>query len=644
MKPGVISCTFCFALNGFVYAHLEILILVFSVFHNAQYEVIVIVAVAVRTRTSETPRRRSAQLLQQGFWQQRVKSWRLIISYMGKKTLGKEGNKSKKDRGNEADISEVNGSENDVLMRVEEGIKMSSEDERRNEERKEKKKKHKKEKSKDGIETASYVNEILEGNTVDELVKGQDSFKKRDDDGKKDGKESNEKKEKKKKKHREEKNKDGIVTASYVNEILEDNKVDELVKGQDSFGKRDNDEMKYGKEAGEKEKKKKKHKEEKNKDGIETASYTNETLENNKVDELVKGQNSIGKRDDDETKDGKVVDKKGKKRKRDTEGGDVTVKNNMGKEREVSDRKNTEKVEPTKKKGRKDIETSDHNENSPLKRTPKRVSFSDNLVVFPSSDAPIEGNSDQDDSLVRGKRFSQEEDEMVKKAVFDYIEEHQLGDEGLNMVLHCKSHRKTKNCWKEIAAALPWRPTESVYYRAHILFERGENRKWTQEEYELIRSFHKKHGSEWKLMADALGKHRFHVKDTWRRIKLPNMKKGRWSQEEYQNLFDLVNLDLRMKASEEKKSKHGLWADADDYRLLDALYSLDACCIEDVDWDDLLEHRSGEVCQKRWDQMVKHLGEHSNKSFAEQVEVLSKRYRPDVLEAREAYDSKPAVS
>ena len=42
--------------------------------------------------------------------------------------------------------------------------------------------------------------------------------------------------------------------------------------------------------------------------------------------------------------------------------------------------------------------------------------------------------------------------------------------------------------------------------------------------------------------------------------------------------------------------------------------------------------------------MVKHIGEHSNKSFAEQVEVLSKRYRPDVLEAREAYDSKPAVS
>ncbi|KAL4599052.1 hypothetical protein ACB092_11G099000 [Castanea dentata] len=65
---------------------------------------------------------------------------------------------------------------------------------------------------------------------------------------------------------------------------------------------------------------------------------------------------------------------------------------------------------------------------------------------------------------------------------------------------------------------------------------------------------------------------------------------------------------------------------------------------EDVDWDNLVEHRSGDVCRKRWDQLVKHIGEHANMSFAEQVEVLSKRYCTDLLEAREAYDSKPAVS
>ncbi|KAE8056492.1 hypothetical protein FH972_013261 [Carpinus fangiana] len=323
-------------------------------------------------------------------------------------------------------------------------------------------------------------------------------------------------------------------------------------------------------------------------------------------------------------------------------------------------------------------------ENSTPGGTSKRVRFSDHLEeVFTLSDGPIDAKNDDNDGLVRGKRFSQEEDELVKKAVLDYIAVHGLGDEGLNMVLHCKSHSELKNCWKEIGAALPWRPSESIYHRAHVLFERGENRKWTPEEYELIRSYHEKNGSKWRQLADKLGKHRFHVKDTWRRIKLPNMKKGRWEQEEYQTLFDLVNMDLRMKALEEKKKKNfkqgmlrddlsweaisnklgtrssvlccmkwydqltspmvreGIWANTDDYHLIDSLYNLDACCIQDVDWDNLLEHRSGDVCRERWDQMVRHIGEHASKSFAEQVEILSQRYCTDVLEAREKCDSKP---
>uniref|UniRef100_A0A2P2JN05 Myb family transcription factor family protein n=1 Tax=Rhizophora mucronata TaxID=61149 RepID=A0A2P2JN05_RHIMU len=333
------------------------------------------------------------------------------------------------------------------------------------------------------------------------------------------------------------------------------------------------------------------------------------------------------------------------------------------------------------KRDRASVEANDSPVKSASKGSSKRVSFSEAVEVFPPSkrrDKKIV----QEDGLVRGKRFSQDEDEMVREAVHNYINTHGLGEEGLEMVLNCKKYPEVKHCWKEIGAALPWRPSESVYYRAHILFERGEKHSWTQEEVEIVRKFHEKHGANWKTLAEALGKHRFHVKDTWRRIKLPNAKKGHWSQDEYQNLFDLVNMDLRMKAFEEKKSKHGMlrdnicwtaisdqlgtrsnalccmkwynqltspmvaegkWLDTDDYYLLNELYNQDACCMEDVDWDNLLEHRPGDVCRKRWNQMVKHLGEHKNKSFAEQVEVLMERYCPDVLEAREAYKSKPAV-
>ncbi|KAH7566396.1 hypothetical protein JRO89_XS08G0152600 [Xanthoceras sorbifolium] len=84
-------------------------------------------------------------------------------------------------------------------------------------------------------------------------------------------------------------------------------------------------------------------------------------------------------------------------------------------------------------------------------------------------------------------------------------------------------------------------------------------------------------------------------------------------------------------------------ADTDDYYLVSALFVLDTCCTEDVDWDNLLEHRSGSICRKKWNQMVKHLGPPGSKSFAERVEVLSQRYCTDVLEARETYNSRPAV-
>lgn len=334
-------------------------------------------------------------------------------------------------------------------------------------------------------------------------------------------------------------------------------------------------------------------------------------------------------------------------------------------------------------KKRKRVKLGHSSEDPTHEQSEKRVRFSGNVQIFPSSnDSSDENHEIEEENLVRGMRFSKLEDEIVKEAVHKYIEIHNLGEEGLEKVLNSRSYPEVKGCWKEIGSAIPYRPSTAVYSRAQILFRRSESRKWTEEEYEMVRKFQKENGNNWKVLADELGKHRWHVKDTWRRLKLPNRNKGQWTQEEYQTLFDLVNTDLRLKLSEEKKSKHGMlrdniawgaiserlstrtdancclkwydqltsamvatgeWADADDYRLVDALFELDASCIEDVDWDNLLDHRPGEICRKRWNQMVLHIGQLGNRSFAEQVEVLAKRYRPDMAEAREYWDSKPIV-
>ncbi|RAL45885.1 hypothetical protein DM860_006039 [Cuscuta australis] len=316
------------------------------------------------------------------------------------------------------------------------------------------------------------------------------------------------------------------------------------------------------------------------------------------------------------------------------------------------------------------------------KSSKKKVSFSSEVEVFPVSNASESGEHRSEDGVVRGKRFSKDEDAKIKEAVYDYIEMHDLGEDGLDMVLNSKKHPELRHCWKEIGAAIPYRPYTAIYYRAQTLFRSDENHKWTEEEKELILKHQKTHGNRWKELAEELGRHRFHVKDTWRRIHLPNLKKGHWSQDEYQKLFDLVNTDMQLRISEEKKSKHGmlrdnvswtaisdklstrsdstccakwytqlsspmvaegLWSDTDDYRLIDALYKLDATCTENVDWDNLLDHRSGDICLKRWKQMVLHIGNHAIKSFSEQVEVLAKRYCPSLIEVREVWDSKPLV-
>ncbi|XP_009760244.1 uncharacterized protein LOC107793427 [Nicotiana tabacum] len=332
---------------------------------------------------------------------------------------------------------------------------------------------------------------------------------------------------------------------------------------------------------------------------------------------------------------------------------------------------------------RKKVMLGHSSEDPTHEKSEKRVRFSGHVQIFPSSGDPSDENHEtEEENLLRGKRFSKLEDEIVKEAVHKYIDIHNLGEEGLHKILNSRSNPEVKGCWKEIGSAIPYRPYTAVYYRAQVLFRRSETRKWTEEEYEMVRNFHKEHGNNWKVLADELGKHRFHVKDTWRRLKLANKKKGQWSQEEYQTLFDLVNTDLKLKLSEEKKSKHGMlrdniawgaisdrlstrtdatcclkwydqltspmvakgeWADTDDYRLVDALFELDASCIEDVDWDNVLDHRPGEICRKRWNQMVLHIGQHGNRSFAEQVEVLAKRYRPELVEVREAWDSKPVI-
>ncbi|KAL9259432.1 Cyclin-D-binding Myb-like transcription factor 1-like protein [Drosera capensis] len=385
--------------------------------------------------------------------------------------------------------------------------------------------------------------------------------------------------------------------------------------------------------------------------------------------------------------EGEKERKKKKKRKRSETGAsledeglvnDDRVHSEGVQEKEEGDRKKRKKAKSKKDAIKTGAEVCELSGNSPPGRSAKKVKFSDQVEVF-----PLDASGDSaGNGLVQGKRFSPEEDELIKESVFDYINRHCLGEEGLQMLMHCSRHRELWGCWAEIGQALPWRPAPVVYFRAHILFERGEKCKWSEEELDLVKDYHNRKGACWKSLAVELGKHRVRVKDAWRRINVSNQKRGHWTLEELEKLYELVNMDLRMKAFADRKVKHGMlkdniswgaiseklstrsnancclkwydslassmvaegfWADTDDYRLLMALYELDKNCEEDVDWDNLLDHRSGDLCRKRWRELARHIGNNRKRSFAEQIDVIYGRYCPDILEAKEAYNSKTPV-
>ncbi|XP_078155770.1 uncharacterized protein LOC144551607 isoform X1 [Carex rostrata] len=338
--------------------------------------------------------------------------------------------------------------------------------------------------------------------------------------------------------------------------------------------------------------------------------------------------------------------------------------------------KSEEKSKSGNKKKRKKTTTGNNKEkkNSENRKERKKVQFSDKVEVFSE---PSKRFRDESEGFVWGKRYTKEEDATLLKAIDDYIKVKQLGEKGREIVFESRKHKLEKNLWSEIATCLPQRHKLSIYLRARKLLQRNAT-EWTPEDYENLRQFQAAHGNDWRKFADLYSKNCGSVKDAWRMIKLSNQKKGTWSQQEIQNLFDLVNLDLRLKAfSKEPETHHvlrdnisweaisaklgtrnfftcrhkwyreltsslvhdGLWADTDDYRLITALQDLDASCIEEVDWDILLPHRDGEICHKRWRQMVRYMGEHKEKPFIEQLDILSNRYCPEMLEYRAEKDN-----
>eukprot|EP00850_Spirogloea_muscicola_P016811 SM000139S00128 [mRNA] locus=s139:308636:312000:+ [translate_table: standard] len=273
-------------------------------------------------------------------------------------------------------------------------------------------------------------------------------------------------------------------------------------------------------------------------------------------------------------------------------------------------------------------------------------------------------------------RFSKEEDRTIVAAVLEYVRVHGWEeDEGIQRLLKPRTS-KMKGVWLELAKALPDRHVKRVYMRAlRLLDKRNYVGQWTAEEEDTLRRLYAEHGPKWSKLAGSFGRLPGALKDKWREIKNGGHQEGKFTAAEVDKLCDLVHEAVRSKSKAIQPqdievggrqirddinwtwiSKHfpgrtynqclrtwyyriapsmvleGSWGPRDDQRLLESLLECGEDYDTEIQWDTLLDNRSGETCKKRWKQIKKHLPD-GYWTFEEQVEMACKRLAPELIQS-----------
>ncbi|XP_024373559.1 uncharacterized protein [Physcomitrium patens] len=325
----------------------------------------------------------------------------------------------------------------------------------------------------------------------------------------------------------------------------------------------------------------------------------------------------------------------------------------------------------------------------------KKVSFQ---LPDPTDDIPTENEPPREESvsaefynwkndrtrtdLVWGG-YTPEEDGALKQAIFDYIQEQGwTREEGLKKILNSR-RSEAKGCWFVIRKCLPQRELKRLYTRARKILAPGTHLgKWTSEEIQALMELQSVHGNNWKKISAMIGRDSYSCRDKWRITKWSHtktgLKAGAWSAEEQQKLCALVLKSLHVKSQLAKngqlKKDHrvirddinwefisekmegrdrlscmtqwyrkmasslvtsGDWANGDDQLLLERLMEEFPLSEELVEWDSLLKHRSGDICKRRWEQMLRSLGRSSavqHQHFLEKLENVTKTFAPHLLD------------
>ncbi|BBN01668.1 hypothetical protein Mp_2g09320 [Marchantia polymorpha subsp. ruderalis] len=182
-------------------------------------------------------------------------------------------------------------------------------------------------------------------------------------------------------------------------------------------------------------------------------------------------------------------------------------------------------------------------------RREKNILFDDEYMKqFPASLFQNRGwKRDQKRTDLKNGFFSEEEDERIKRACFAWLRMKNLDEkDGVKMLFSTMKHPEVRGAWLDIARCLPDRSVKLIYTRGERLLAGHKRGKWSQEELQQLRELRLKYGNNWKTAAQYSERSGQLMKDKWRHMRIET-KRGRWTESEYNLLSAYVRWSLRIK-------------------------------------------------------------------------------------------------
>ena len=177
--------------------------------------------------------------------------------------------------------------------------------------------------------------------------------------------------------------------------------------------------------------------------------------------------------------------------------------------KEVKEKEQKEKVKKPKEKINRDDSNNKLNSNLKKKRE---------LPKSTEVETDRKWDDDKNKDLKKGKF-----DEKEKKKIFDstcsYMYENGLSIEDLRTILKEKQVKTKESIWTKIASHIPDRSVKSIKdFIARVIDDRNNKGKWSQEETENLITLVNNKGKKWKEIAELLERNPENVKDKYKSI------------------------------------------------------------------------------------------------------------------------------